>query len=558
MATVVIERLGKQDYLPDCASLPRDYGRSSWESRPEVAAIREAAFSALDRLEAETGFAARLRGRKVFVKPNLVMVYDRMGTAVPVSPESTDPRVLDALVLWLGRHASSIDIVESSGRGSPTRAAFAISGIDRLARRRGCGLVALDEEPVERYYLPKARFQREILVPRILSPVVRGEAAFVSVPKMKTNLYTGVTLGFKNAMGLLPYNLRQRHHHYAIERKLVEMLWLLKPDLVLVDGVVGGEGECPAPVDPVDSRVIAAGDHAVETDRVVTRLMGFDPAGIELMRVADELGFGSPRPARVIGDASPVPFRPADASLFSERVRERFPGLAILVGMDRRRPASPPGPGFARELERACWGGCAATTRTGLAFLEAEGVSSDAEAVLVIGPGVAEERGGERLWYDREGGAWTEERILALPGRKLVVGSCGKALGAKADLFVEGCMPLANAPHMALHRILGTPCRIVSPGNRRLPGVLLAMAAQRSARRRLIKAGERLDVRFETEDDPPLADPPACAPGADWAHWPLPPADPAERERLLAFEDGAAAASLRGCFAQRFTSRPRA
>ena len=114
--------------------------------------------------------------------------------------------------------------------------------------------------------------QREILVPKIFSSVIRGEASYVSVPKLKTILYTEVTLGFKNAMGTIPYNLRQRNHHYAIDRKLVEMLYLFRPDLVLIDGVVGGEGECPAPVDPVDSRLIIAGDQPVETDR------GGDPA----------------------------------------------------------------------------------------------------------------------------------------------------------------------------------------------------------------------------------------------------------------------------------------
>ena len=43
--------------------------------------------------------------------------------------------------------------------------------------------------------LPKAEVMKEILIPRIFSEIVRGEAFYISVPKMKTNLYTGVTLG---------------------------------------------------------------------------------------------------------------------------------------------------------------------------------------------------------------------------------------------------------------------------------------------------------------------------------------------------------------------------
>jgi uncharacterized protein (DUF362 family) len=560
MATIVVERLAKGDYLPGCAALPREYGSASWEGLPEVAAIRAAVFATLDRLDAETKIGARFAGKRVLVKPNLVMVYDHFGTERPVSPETTDPRLLDALVLWLSARAKSIDIVESSGRGSPTRAAFATSGIDRLARKRGCGLVALEETPVDRYLLPKAKVLREILVPRIFSEVVRGEAAYVSVPKLKTNLYTGVTLGFKNAMGVIPYNLRQRHHHYSIERKLVEMLYLFKPDMVLIDGVVGGEGECPAPVDPVDSRFVVAGDHAVETDRVATRMMGFDPSTIKLMNVADELGFGDPAGTKVIGDATPVPFRPADTSLLSERVRSEFPSLKVLVGIDRDPPTMPKGPDFARAVESSCWGGCAATTRFGLALISAEGKRPMAPGVLVIGPGIGGPgfagADGARLWYDTDGKAWDEASILALPGKKAVVGSCGKSLGAKVDYFVEGCMPLANAPHMVIHKILGTGCRVLSGRNRHLGAILSGQVAQRGARRGFIKAGERLDVPFETSPEPAVPAGPGTNGGdPDWLPWPLPPTEKAERKLLLAFEDDAAAASIRGVFEDRFVAK---
>ena len=84
-------------------------------------------------------------------------------------------------------------------------------------------------------------------------------------------------------MGTIPYNLRLRNHNHAIDQKLVDMLHLFKPDLVVIDGLVGGEGNCPAPVEPVQSGVIVSGNHAVETDRVATRMMGFDPKQIALI-----------------------------------------------------------------------------------------------------------------------------------------------------------------------------------------------------------------------------------------------------------------------------------
>ncbi|HOX48062.1 MAG TPA: DUF362 domain-containing protein [Spirochaetia bacterium] len=621
MAVVVVEKLSPSrapgGYAEDCAALTRDYGTAAWESRPEVAEIRRAVFAALDRLEAETGLGGKLKGRPVLVKPNLVTVYHRMGLARRTYPESTDPRVLDAALLWLGERASSLTIVESSGRGAPTRGSFRVAGVDRLARRRGAKLVALEETPVDRYLLPKARVQREILVPRPFSAVVRGEAAYVSLPKLKTNLYTGVTLGFKNAMGVIPYNLRQRNHHYAIDRKLVEMLYLFKPDLVLVDGVVGGEGECPAPVDPVDSRMVIAGDHPVETDRVATRLMGHDPSRIELMRVADELGFGDPEGARVLargfglpagaapgdagpggaapnacapdgdglGGAVPVAFRPADWSLHSERVRKGFPSVLVLIGIDKGLAAAGGGqcggacgaggasdaeggalgegglpgggaaaPAFVRGLEASCRGGCVATTRFAFSMLEHEGIRPRRRAVLVLGAGVPTAQG--RRWYDAEGKAYDEAAIAALPGRKAVIGSCGRAAARLAERFVDGCMPLPNAPHMVLHELVGRPCRVMSLRNENLFPMLAATLGARRARQRLIEEGCRLDVPLGLEDGlVPGRALAAGEEGRDWLPWPLPPLGAEEARRLLAFEDDAALAAFRGVLVFRVKER---
>ena len=554
MSTVIVERVPEGNYAEGCAALGRDYGTLAWESKPETAAIRAAVFAALDRLDAETGIAAALAGKPVLVKPNLVIVYNRLGTVRDQYPETTDPRVLDAVVLWLSRRASSISIVESSGRGFPTRASFRASGLDRLAARRGCALLALEEQPVDRYILPRARVQKEILIPRVFSPVVRGEALYVSVPKLKTNLYTGVTLGFKNAMGVIPYNLRQRNHHYAIDRKLVEMLYLFKPALTVIDGVVGGEGECPAPVDPVDSRLIIAGDQAVETDRAATRLMGFDPASIELMRVADELGFGDPAGARVIGDLTPAPFRPADRSLLSDRVKKEFPGLKFLYGLGGAETGS--GPVTARRMEESCRGGCVASTRFGLGMLTAEGHDvTRARGTVVIGGGV--ERDGTRVWFDETGKTYDEAAIRAWPGKKAVIGSCGGGLADAVDYYAAGCMPLANAPHAILHAMTGTRCNILSPKNKSLLPILSATLKTRKIRFRLIDRGERLDVSFPTSADVVETRPLTEAESRrHWVEWPLPAVTGRqEKKRLKDFEDDAAAASLRGVLISRLRER---
>jgi len=274
---VVISQARPMNYRRDYVSLPANYGTDQYYRREDVRSIIELVEQNLSLLDEKTGFTEKLKNKKVVIKPNLVMVVHDAGFKDREYPESTDPRVMDAIIIFLKKYTSDIVIVESSGRGMPTRASFRISGLDRVARHHGLGILALEEQPVDRYILPKAKVMKEIIVPRIFSEVAAGRAFYISVPKMKTNLYTGVTLGFKNAMGTITYNLRQRNHNYCIDQKLVDMLYLFRPHLTIIDGIVGGEGNCPAPVEPVDSQVIISGTNSVETDRVATRMMGFDP-----------------------------------------------------------------------------------------------------------------------------------------------------------------------------------------------------------------------------------------------------------------------------------------
>jgi uncharacterized protein (DUF362 family) len=550
-SAVAITQLPPGDYRHDYVSLPANYGSPFYEGRADVQRIRAAVADCLDRLERETGFTRKLSGRPALVKPNLVTVYHRMGLVEEDYPESTDPRVLEAAILWLQRYTKEISIVESSGRGAPTRGSFHVAGLDRLARRLGCRLIALEEEPVERFLLTRAKVLKEALLPRIFRPVVEGEAFYLSLPKLKTNLYTTVTLGFKNAMGLLPYNLRQRNHNWALDQKLVDLLYLVQPDLTLVDGVVGGEGNCPAPVDPVDSQVLVAGTNALETDRVAARLMGFDPESIPLLRLAGEMGFGHPDSA-ILGKAAVCPFRPADPSLLSEEFVRQFPRVVALVGRDGTGCGAEAGEEGARmnpeavcRMAMACRGGCLATTRFAFEMVAREGLPKDFPLVVIIGPGLTTD--GERCWFDRFGRGYRPDEISRLPGPKLAVGNCTEGLREIADRHVEGCMPFPNAPHMALHAMSGTRCRVLSSGNHQLLPMLAATLRTWWVRRRRMVMGERLDVPLARDDQILTARPLTTGEEEkDWVAWPMPSPTRVEIREMLRVEDRATWTTLFG------------
>ncbi len=537
---VVITRADPQDYRRDFAALPREYGTPGYFNRPDIRAIFHALEDNLTVLDNETNFTRSMAGRKLVLKPNLVTVYSGMGLAEQDYPESTDPRVLDALVAILQPYAASVVIAESSGRGVPTRGSFRVAGLDRLARYRGIELVALEEQPVDRYFVSQARVQRDTYVPRLFSEIIHGEAFYCSVPKLKTNLYTGVTLGFKNAMGVLPYNLRQRGHHYALEQKLVDLLYLFQPNLTVIDGIVGGEGNCPAPVDPVDSRVIISGNHPVETDRVAARLMGFDPGEIGLLRLADEAGFGDPS-VQTFGEMEPLKFRPADPSLSNAAFRKDFPNVQAFFGHPFQASNCLPGSGCG--VEGGCRGGCLATTRFAFDMFFREGQRRDFPLVLFMGRAMETAQGD--VYLDGDGQPWRVEEILRLPGKKLAVGSCARSLTRRVDRHVDGCMPYPNAPHAALHRLTGTLCAVTSLRNRHLLPLLVDTLRQCEARKRLIRAGQRLDVERPMEMDA-LGEDRIGGLGEEVIQLNLPPLTPADMRRLCAEENRAVLSTFSG------------
>ncbi len=440
---VVITRLDDINFREDYVALPKNYGTPAYFNRRDVKAIYHAVQQNLDDLDERVHFSDKFsKCQTIYIKPNLVSVYHKSGMKDADYPESTDPRLFDAVIAYLKKYNKPIVVTESSGKPMPTRNSFKNAGYDRIAKYHGTGLVALEMRPVVRYMLPKAEVMKEVYIPDLYQDIVDGKACYVSVPKMKTNIYTGVTLGFKNAMGTIPYALRERNHNYRINQKLADLLYLFKPDLILIDGIIAGEGNTPAPVDPVDSHVIVSGVNAVATDRVATEIMGIDPATIPLITEAEKRGFG-PEGIEVIGEKPVFHFRRAVASLMDEDFAKVFPNLLALAG--HSLPQAPKitslsevTPDLVRELEMACDGGCLNALRSGYEYIiyAAKGKSTDTVAVI-IGSGV--EIDGKRYWFDKHAKAYDETQIRNLGIPLLTLGNCASRFEDVAAYKASGC-----------------------------------------------------------------------------------------------------------------------
>ena len=503
---VIIKDAPKMDYMQDFVSLPEDYGTWNYFHRDDIKAIRETVFAALDELNARDNFTDKLKDYKqVLIKPNLVFVYHNVSLDKMDYPESTDPRVFEAVVAYLKQYTDNITIIESAGKPYPTKTAFKAGGYDKIAKYYNTGLVAMELEPVVHYYLPKAEVMKEVYLPRVLDQVVKGEAFYVSVPKMKTNLYTGVTLGFKNAMGTIPYFLRERNHNYHIDKKLADLLYLFKPNLTVIDGIIGGEGNTPAPVDPVKVGKIVASNNSVEADRITTYMMGFNPDTNKLMIEATARNFGDNQ-VQIIGDTTVTKFRPAVTSLMDEKTAREFPNLLAVAG--HNLPGAPKvtdpnavTPEMAYQIEQACSGGCLASVKFGMDFFNhKKSMHGEKLNVCVIeGPGI--EIGGERYWFDKNGKPYTKKDLADLPMKKYGMGNC--TLSTTSDICfwkATGCCDPAKCAS-TICMAGGALVPIVTPTNPWLINTGLHVVEMIGLRALSTLKGEPCDAPMVSHDD---------------------------------------------------------
>jgi uncharacterized protein (DUF362 family) len=145
---------------------------------------------------------------------------------------------------------------------------------------------------------------RELWLPQI---VADRRTLVVSMPKMKTHHWGGVTLSMKNCFGCVPgriYGWPKNVLHWAgLEESIVDVAAAVRPDLAIVDGITGMEGNGPITGTPVNAGLLVFGRDPVAVDTTAARLMKIDPERVNYLRAAARfLGQGDPARIREVGE----------------------------------------------------------------------------------------------------------------------------------------------------------------------------------------------------------------------------------------------------------------
>jgi uncharacterized protein (DUF362 family) len=232
----------------------------------------------LDGLRA---IGADVRGAHVLLKPNFVE-FD------PSTAINTDPRLIGAAVLAFRRlGAASVRVAEGPGHRRDIQDVLTRSGLGDVLAGVQVPFVDLNTAGMRRVPL-RSRYTdlRELWLP---TPVLDADVV-VSMPKMKTHHWAGVTLSMKNLFGTLPgrvYGWPKNILHWAgIERSILDIAGAVRPSYAIIDGIMGMEGNGPISGEPIASEVLVFADDPVAADTVGASLMGFDPEQIPYIREA--------------------------------------------------------------------------------------------------------------------------------------------------------------------------------------------------------------------------------------------------------------------------------
>jgi len=228
------------------------------------------------------GLAAFVKpGDRVLLKPNL-LTGARAGKAC-----TTDPAIVREVARLVRDAGGKPFLGDSPAFGSAAGVARA-NGLLPICKE-------LDIEIVEfksgRYTSAGETFDHLRLSKEAMEADV-----LINLPKVKSHMQLTLTLGAKNLFGCVPGKMKAWWHMEAgkdalrFGKMLVETAATLAPDLTIIDGIVGHEGNGPSGGEPRFLGLLGASANVFAIDRVFTAILGVDPRTVPVLAALDALG----------------------------------------------------------------------------------------------------------------------------------------------------------------------------------------------------------------------------------------------------------------------------
>lgn len=347
---------------------------------------------------------------RVLIKPNLTAEENLWEKGI-----LTGPVFMQALVEEVQKaNPAEVVIAEATAIGANTKKAFAANGYEEMARATGVRLLDLYDGNFEEVKTPEGGLLKSV---RVSKEVLRADF-FINAPVLKTHFASTLTAAMKNLKGTTTYDEKKRFHYLGLNKAVAELNAVLKPHLIVVDGLIAMEGDGPIAGTPVGLNLLMAGTDAVAVDTVAARIMDIDPTEVLSLCLAQSMGYGvwDEREIKVIGKSI-------------EEVRRPFVRACAPLELDLEN---------IRFLDGQACNACRNGLRLALNRLKVTGVSLDKLPQLEISMG-SKARPSESSGFTQ-----------------IPIGNCQKQYKHLPN-YVPGCPPPAFLLVDQLREILGEP-----------------------------------------------------------------------------------------------------
>ncbi len=229
------------------------------------------------------------KGQTVLIKPNIG--WNR----IPDQAANTNPEAVAQVVkMCLNAGAKRVRVLDRTC--GPAKSCYKNSGIEKSAKNAGA----------EVRHVVEARF-REVKIPQgklIKSWLYYKDAlesdVLINMPIAKHHTISGVTLGFKNFLGVLGGERGKLHTDFMT--KVVDINLPLKPALTIIDAyrILLRNGPSGGNLDDVKTtKTVIAGTDRVAVDAYAATLFDVELSQLEYLKIAADQGLGTLDPEKV-------------------------------------------------------------------------------------------------------------------------------------------------------------------------------------------------------------------------------------------------------------------
>jgi uncharacterized protein (DUF362 family) len=216
---------------------------------------------------------SKFSGKTVLIKPNIVGCFPKKQIAT-----TTHPSIVEAVCKILKKNHCKILIGDSPFTDPDS--SFKASGIDKVAKKYG-KMIVFEQDKLVKVHDKNAKILKDFEIAKS----VKDADLIINMPKLKTHSLTKFTGAVKNLYGLIPGGLKQRIHVQAkgdneFSNILIDIYQNIMPELTIMDGVIGMEGNGPTSGEAVKTKVILASKNGIALDVAATKMINLNPRSI--------------------------------------------------------------------------------------------------------------------------------------------------------------------------------------------------------------------------------------------------------------------------------------